>query len=197
MIDYLTKIGVSKKDRMSLVYRSIQRDLLKSFKDKCPAAIGCMESHFLGKLYSKVWKHKDKVENWTNNNAESMNNVIKTTTDFKLKKLPDLIDLLHKSVCSQFLDFQKSFTGIGRFKLEQSFKKYQLLPYDWMQLNEQEKKNHLLKSLIKKRSATKVPKAAQTVTSTDKQFVTVMPSSNVGKKKGQRKRSRSERTVHK
>ena len=54
---------------------------------------------------------------WTNNNAESMHNIMKIDTNWRPHSTPALIDILHGMVKLQLLDLQRAQNNIGNFRL--------------------------------------------------------------------------------
>ena len=54
---------------------------------------------------------------WTNNNAETLNHVLKQLIDWKLKPLPTFINLISKNIDSQFKDLERTMIGRGKFEL--------------------------------------------------------------------------------
>ena len=76
-----------------LAYKEIEREIRE--KHSLPYL-----DAFLLKVQQEIFEARKKTnfgipKLWTNNNNESYNNVIKLQTDWKIMKLPALIDLLH------------------------------------------------------------------------------------------------------
>ena len=73
---------------------------------------------------------------WTNNNCESMNNVIKIATDWKIQKVPQLINVIKGIVQKQYLDLKASIYGSGNFKLSGAYTLYKINFGKWKTSNE-------------------------------------------------------------
>ena len=63
-------------------------------------------------------------QQWTNNNCESANHVLKMAVDWKPKRLTDLVDHLRDLVRLQFSDLKRSLCGLGEFQLTPAFGKH-------------------------------------------------------------------------
>ena len=74
--------------------------------------------------------------NWTNNNCESLNNILKLSTNWKILKLPDLIEKMHSIV-----DTRQALHGHGNYELVTTLKHLVLPNTILMTKNEDEKKN--------------------------------------------------------
>ena len=66
---------------------------------------------------------------WTNNNCESINNVLKPYTSWKSLKLPELVPTLEEAVNAQYRETRRAILGSGNFELFEQFKKF-LIPRD-------------------------------------------------------------------
>ena len=76
---------------------------------------------------------------WSNNDAESMNNVIKQETNRTIQTVPQLIKILKGIVGRQYLDLKASIYGSGNFKLTGIYTLYQLNYAKWRSLTEDKK----------------------------------------------------------
>lgn len=129
------------------------------------------------------------TQGWTNNYTESQNNVLEHQTEWKLLKLPDLIQKVHILTETQFKQLGRSFTQTGEFIFSTEYKKCALNPQQWA-VKSEDQKTKLKAKFIKSRK----PQANGTETSTDgKLTVPVKPSA--GKKPGQFKRRRAAKTT--
>jgi hypothetical protein len=61
---------------------------------------------------------------WTNNNAESINNVLKINTNWKPQSLTALIEKLFSVVKLQYLDTRRALYGVGNFCLHSQYTMY-------------------------------------------------------------------------
>lgn len=126
---------------------------------------------------------------WTNNNSESMNNILKILTDRTSQPLVNLVNKLHVEVKSQYKKVELAFTQTGDFKLAEQFKKFELAPERWV-----EKTNEQRDAFKKRFQSQKVLKDRQMLASSGGDFLT-MNSASKGRKPGQRKpRRRTDRT---
>ena len=77
--------------------------------------------HILSILKSKVFEprlyHKQIPLFWKNNNYESMNSEFKILGDWRVSKLPKLVDLIRDVHDNQLLDIRGSLHGKGNFEL--------------------------------------------------------------------------------
>ena len=60
---------------------------------------------------------KDVEPNWTNNNCESLNHIMKLDAKWKPGNTPQMIILLHDIVALHFKDFQRALYGSGNYRL--------------------------------------------------------------------------------
>ena len=123
---------------------------------------------------------------WTNNNCESANHVLKQAIQWNPKQIPELIDILQRLVVGQNAEADRALCGLGEFALCSSHAKYRMTTDAWtaMSVNQQRK---AVKACFR------LPSAADKVTSDDGTLM--MPTTpGGGKKPGQRKRPRNERT---
>ena len=130
---------------------------------------------------------------WTNNNSESVNNLLKLCVDWKPQKLLNLVNHLHDLVKMQNIDLMRSLFGQGNYQLTTSpFAWHRVKNSVWMTANESKRK--LIFDGFLKENGTKCSHA--TLSSTDG-LLTVNASPKVAKKPGQRTRSRSHKTSKK
>ena len=66
---------------------------------------------------------------WTNNNCESIINVLKSNTSWKLLKLPEMVPTLKEAVNAQYRETRRAILGLGSFELSEQFKKF-FIPRD-------------------------------------------------------------------
>ena len=59
-------------------------------------------------------------DNWTNNNCESINHVLKQSVDWKTKSLTDLVTTLRSLVDRQYADLRSALLRTGEFRLAQT-----------------------------------------------------------------------------
>jgi len=134
--------------------------------------------------------------NWTNNNCESLNNIIKVSTNWKLLKLPDLIEELHKIVLLQYADIRRAIHGQGNYEVIQLLKRMTVSHMVWGSKNEAEKVQLVKRFMSSRLSEKSKTEKEKTLSSTDGKL-NIHKTAAIAKKPGQRKRTRTERTVDK
>ena len=204
------KVGVADQLKNEITSLIFGKDGLINSKDLVDFELTSMEmsnkfldiapnfaSYFDNSLVPRVRDHifKPRISgncvslNWTNNNCESINNILKLSTNWKLLKLPDLIEKLYSIVKLQYADMRRALHGHGNFELIPKLN-YFVLPHNvWCQKSESEKNSHFQKFM----STNAARKKTKTVTSTDGKL-DIPGTRAVAKKPGQRKRVRAERT---
>lgn len=88
-------------------------------------------------------KLKMMDKDWSNNMAESMNNILKIGTNHKAEEMSDLIDIKHRLVKSMYQDMDKAFVSLGNFRLKPSFEHYMISFDVWCNKEEPERKKIL------------------------------------------------------
>ena len=83
---------------------------------------------------------KKMDKDWTNNNAESINNILKIGTNHKVEDMPDLIDIIYRLVKSMYKDVEKAFVGLGNYKLRPSYDHYKISVDAWCNKRDSERK---------------------------------------------------------
>ena len=140
----------------------------------------------------KKGKEPDNVtqadKQWTNNNCESLNHVLKQKNDWKSKPLLDFVQSVQELVTVQFKDLKRSLVGAGQFKLADTHKQFAVSRTVWAKKTKDEQERHY------KRFRAFIVKNPRNVISTDGESEVVVPRTK-GKKNDQVKRKRTERTV--
>ena len=85
--------------------------------------------------------------NWTNNNCESMNHVLKQKIDWKKCDLPTLVVKLHEVVQAQYNKVKRSLVGFGVFVLTTEFQKFFIVPEKWIKKSASKRQQLLNKFL--------------------------------------------------
>jgi hypothetical protein len=204
------KIGVPdkiKKDIVSLIFGNdglINAKDLVEFEmkvmslssmilDAAPSFVDYFESSLVQRVREYIYKPKLSVDyiplNWTNNNCESLNNILKLSTNWKVLKLPDLIEKMYSIVKLQYADMRRALHGHGNYQVIPTLKSFVLSNVAWCQKNEEEKSKHFHRFI-----SVSTSKKEKVVTSTDGELqIPAAPS--IARKPGQRKRVRTERTT--
>ena len=87
-------------------------------------------------LHANAPTRKSNVStNWTNNNCESLNHILKLDANWKVKSTPDLINMLHEMTMLHFKDFKRALYGEGNYRLYGKYAKYSVPRSQWKSLN--------------------------------------------------------------
>ena len=76
---------------------------------------------------------------WKNNFCESMNHVIKLSSNWTTLKLPALIDRLYRIVKLQQIECRRALYGQGNYELAPWMSKFKITSVHWNQKMEEEK----------------------------------------------------------
>ena len=132
---------------------------------------------------------KNLVRNWTNNNCESLNHIMKLDAMWKPGKTSEMIELLHEMTLLHFRDYRRALYGGGNYRLvEEKKRRHGVSKDDWRQLNEAERSERFKKFL--KNQNRKVDDIF--VQSSYANFK--VPKPTTAKKPGQRKRVRASKS---
>ena len=143
-------------------------------------------------LKQKVWQHLDVSGGpWTNNSNESLNHSLKRFTDWKQLKVPVLIRQLEKAVLSQYEDLKKAMVGCGPYSLSNEFQNFAVQPYAWKSWTPKQKEKQLQKFF---KALLKPVAEEKTEYSSDGRLLAHKIPNTAGKKVGQRKRYRPEKS---
>ena len=125
-------------------------------------------------------------KNWTNNNCESLNQVLKASINWEPKPLSDLVTTLKEIVDAQFKDLMRSLVSRGQYRVAESHKQYEVTATAWLNKTPQERERRF------KRFKGYIPMDKRVISSTDGMMNVFKPRTS-GKKIGQRKRKINER----
>ena len=154
------------------------------------SALQYIQRHILPKLAAN---RRNGRPNWTNNNAESMNHVIKTTTQWRKQKMPNLIDKLRTEVVNyQYSNVRSAIIGTGEFSLAPDSQRYSVEPNVWSGMSVDRRRRALDDLLADRKSSSHVGKANRQIASSDGRLHVRTPPG--GRKPHQRRRGLSERT---
>ncbi|KAK3104132.1 hypothetical protein FSP39_024650 [Pinctada imbricata] len=169
-------------------------EMSADIEDRARELSGKFTRYFQNKLKKNL---KEKVHKpilaglvdkaWTNNNCESLNHVLKQAVDWKSKPLLDLVNKLTILIDTQFKDLKKALVGTGQFRLASAHEHFSVKRTVWVSKTNEER------SRLYRRFRLYIPKDKKTVTSTDGKLTIVKPRA-LGKKVGQKKRKRNEKT---
>ena len=93
--------------------------------------------------------HYQAIENqlWSNNDSESMNHVIKNETDWEIKTVSQLVQVLKGIVERQYFDMKASLYGSGNYALAGIYTLYRVNFSRW-NISKEETKDKMFNSLI-------------------------------------------------
>ena len=130
------------------------------------------------------------MTNWTNNNCESLNHIMKLDANWKVQSTPALIRMLHDMTLLHFKDMKRALYGDGNYRLYGKYKKYTMKRTAWKNLGELRQRN-FFSEFLKNRKYSKTRETGYVI-STYSDFQ--IPALNVAKKPGQKSRLRSTKT---
>ena len=174
---------------------AMREDNLSVYFDKYPRFKSYYDTFFKGKILLHVYKPlKTNLISklWTNNNAESLNNRLKQATEWKQLKLPELVDRLSSVTKTQIIDLRRALYGAGNYKLFGQSISFLLDNQAWHSKSVTENEKYFKKFL-----ATPIATVAESsyVHSSHGTYKCKRPKQTAGRKPGQRKRPRAERTT--
>ena len=129
---------------------------------------------------------------WTNNNSESLNNRLKQVADWKQYKLPELIEKVTLVSKIQLMDLRRSLRGLGNFIMSGGSERFLIDPMVWQNKTSNEKEELFNKFLASKKII--IPTNSKFSSAGTFDYKCPLPKLNAGKKPGQRRRAKAERT---
>ena len=205
---YLTnKVGLDDKSRKTIISKIFGKNGLiscnssKNFEltyikllDKFHKRLPSFKDYFIKiaeKIRSGVFQARLNNKwipiDWKNNSCESMNHIIKLSTNWTSMKLPALVDRLYRIVKLQQIDCRRALYGEGNYELAPWMKKLKVSNVHWKQKTEEEKEQ-VFKKFMKG-----LPERKQVISSTDG-LLSVPRTPKIARKPGQRKRVKNIRT---
>ena len=206
----LNKVGIEKRERELVMnslfgdggivdanctvdFNSRTTDFEDMLKNKYPA----FEQYYTQNLKPRLQKYvfeptrkENANKNWTNNNAESINNILKISVDWRPKHTEELILKLYSVTELHFMDYRSALHDSGNYELVPEEKSYHVPDAVWRCKSEEEKKSIFASFL----SDSKRKQKAKYVTAKDGKFSVVNTAKGTARKPGQRKRPCNERT---
>ena len=179
---------VNAKDDVSFQYRRMKAQKLvpghmQSYMKKVS---DILRANYLS---ARAINSKHISANWTNNNSESLNHVLKQKVKWKKCSLPELILKLQELVRSQYNKITRTLVGFGSYELAPEFRQFKLTPESWISKTRKQQSLHLQRFLSYPK-----PICSSVETSTDGTRKAFAPKHG-GKKPGQRKRYRNAKTT--
>ena len=92
------------------------------------------------------------MNNWTNNNCESLNHIMKLDADWKVISTPILIKMLHDMTLLHFKDLKRALYGEGNYRLYGKYKKkYMMKRGTWKTLEKVDQRKKFVDFLKNKK----------------------------------------------
>lgn len=161
-------------------------------------AVDYLQTRILPKISDNVkiiWQNSWLgIYSWTNNNCESINNLLKLDLDWKPARLTDLVSHIHDLVRLQYEDVRRAMFGRGDFHLAPQFAKHYVPFSHWTVLSEEAQ--HRLFDEFLSDNGSRQTSGLHTIASSDG-CLTVKGSNKIARKPGQRRRPKSERSAPK
>ena len=154
--------------------------------DEMPTALAYIESRILPLLTENRAANRTS---FTNNNAESINHVLKKATGWTRQRLPELIKTVEAVVRAQETEERRALFGVGEYKLATSYQQYAVSRERWKSLSVQQRQRATKRFLTNAQPAGR----PSHVTSTDGKLRVRKPTGS--KKPNQNRRAKSSRTT--
>ena len=136
----------------------------------------------------KPFRQNKVPHNWTSNNAESANHILKTHTQWKLNGMPEFVEQWTGIVVGERKERERAIRNMGNFKLASTHIHHDIPITTWASLPNDKQDAKL------RRLRADPGKTTNTTTSTTNGLRTVMNTPSAGKKLNQVKRKRAERS---
>ena len=181
-----SKTGLlSAEDRVFYLER--EQEILDEFASSCGSYLS---EKLLPILKSKVFeprlKHKQIPLLWKNNNCESMNSKFKILGDWRVSKLPQLVELIREVHDNQLLDIRGALHGRGNFELAESFQHLSIFHSAWLAMTNEQRAKSFVK-FVKYQNQCKFQSSGD-------DLLTIPTTNKIAKKPGQIKRVRTAKT---
>ena len=140
---------------------------------------------YIHEKFKKLYETDLYLDKWTNNNSESLNNLIKQEIEWKPQNIPDLITKLQTLVKRKILDLKSSLhSQSGNWSLSIDYRRYAINDAKWNAMSADWRRKEFQKFLEDSKNVAKSEKAI------GKKYKGL----GVAKKPGQGKRPINERT---
>ena len=91
---------------------------------------------------SKKWKI---APNWTNNNSESANHVLKSAISWKARDIQRFIEMLYDIVNGEEIERGRAIRDMGNFKLAAEFQHHHTDIDRWANISQEQRDNKMMK----------------------------------------------------
>ena len=179
----------------TLDFENRSGELQSAMNGKYPKFELYFEKHLKSRLKQYVVEpciQDSGKKQWTNNNAESINNILKLAVDWKPQGCRELIEKIYSVTELHFLDYRSSLHDDGNYRLSKEESQYRVAGNLWRCKSEVQKQETFLCFLkdSKKRKR-------KFIESSDGKFSVVAKAQTKATKASQSKRPRNERAVSK
>ncbi|GFR90897.1 hypothetical protein ElyMa_006162000 [Elysia marginata] len=165
------------------VFEERLTNIQTTINDQAPAYL----QHFTCRVLPILQQNLDTMltrteasHDWTNNNCESMNHILKMKIDRRSQAIPQLIDSIHEIVKGHYTDVDRAIMGLGVYRLHEDFKEYFVQPAVWCTKIDEQRRRHMEKF----ERALKIKRSMATSSDGD---IYVLTSGARGRKLGRRK----------
>ena len=142
----------------------------------------------LSKHVAEPARNRKIPYNWTSNNSESANHIMKKAVQWRIHDMPTFIKKLYSIVKGEQIERVRAIRGQGSFRLDTNFTHHLVDIDQWGSISDEQKERREARFLKDKGKT-----HPTIVVSTDGQRTVQIPAS-AGKKKNQTKRKRPDRT---
>ena len=132
---------VSADDTFNFEAKSLQ---VKEVAENYKQFVEYYDHHLKPRISSFVTEANRRINTkklWTNNNAESMNRVMKAVVNWKPQSTPELIQKLYDMVDFQFINLRCALHSTGEYELTSSYKIYVVADMIWRTKTRKKKTN--------------------------------------------------------
>lgn len=119
-------------------FQSKSHQFALKYKSKFPIFVPYFEAKLKARVMKNLSTEKyQQSTTWTNNNCESMNNVLKVATNWKVLNPSTLMDTINNEVVNvQMTDLRRSLHSEGNFRLAVGYEKYVISHLIWNSMSE-------------------------------------------------------------
>jgi len=164
------KVGVpvSVRQGMHDTFDQMAHEVVTECEQAVPEFVTYLQSKVLPAVKDKVLlprlTHSSIPLNWTNNQCEAMNHILKSETNWKPEKVCTLVDSIQRIVHLQLADIRQALHGQGNYQLAVHVQHLQVPHVRWAEKSQQEKDKLVQDFMEYKYKSRKRP---QQLTSTD------------------------------
>jgi len=110
-----------------------------AFAAECKMVSPQLEQHFTRHVEPAVrayvlepsQRHGWLQRRWTNNACESVNHMLKLSIDWRPRRLPELVECLHKVADTQISDMRRALYVHGNYTVTDTYQRFVIAHYAW------------------------------------------------------------------